>query len=132
MRGFLGIDLGTSGLKLTLLDEAGVVRAEAEAAYDLSSPQPGWAETDPPVWSVALSAALGHLGSARTEVELAAVSVAGQMHGVVLVDEHGAPVRPAILWPDTRADAVLSAWHRLPGDVRAGSDRSRPGWRARC
>lgn len=119
MRTFLGVDLGTSGLKLTLLDEVGVVRAESEASYELSSARPGWAETDPPVWSAALTDALGHLGSAQRGVELAGVSFAGQMHGVVLADPHGAPVRPAALWPDTRADEVLSAWHDLPSDVRA-------------
>lgn len=119
MRAFLGVDLGTSGLKLTLLDAAGGVRAETEAAYEMSSPRPGWAESEPPVWSAALTDARRRIAPALDGVHLAGVSFAGQMHGVVLVDSQGTAVRPAILWPDTRADAVLAEWHDLPRDVRA-------------
>jgi len=117
MEAFLGVDLGTSGLKLALLDRTGRVRGETETAYDVASPRPGWAETDARVWSTAWDAARRELSPALREVELAGISVTGQMHGVVLVDRHGSPVRPAVLWPDTRAEEVVDDWRRLPADV---------------
>ena len=58
---FLGIDLGTSGLKLTLVAEDGLVLAESEASYDVQTPQPGFAETDPDVWMAALRDAAARL-----------------------------------------------------------------------
>ena len=117
MRAFLGADLGTSGLKLTLVDEAGGVRGETAAGYDVSAPRPGWAEMEPPVWWAAWDAARAELDPALADVELAGISVTGQMHGVVLVDEGGTPVRPAVLWPDLRAEEVLDVWSGLPVDV---------------
>ena len=119
MRAFLGVDLGTSGLKAALLDEAGAVLAEAEAAYGMLSPQPGWAEADPVVWTAAYQCVRGELAAVTAGVELAGIGIAGQMHGVVLVDADGALVRPAILWPDRRSEGVLSAWQRLPQRERA-------------
>ena len=118
MRAFLGADLGTSGLKLALVDEAGGVLGESAAGYELSAPRPGWAETDPRVWSAAWEAARAELDPALRGVELAAISVTGQMHGVVLIDDRGAPVRPAVLWPDRRAEKVLDVWRGLPAEVR--------------
>lgn len=119
---YLGIDLGTSGLKLTLLGEDGTVVAEAEAAsYDVHAPQPGHAETDPLDWAAALEAAAAQLSGrtlAGTDVTLRAIGVTGQMHGVVLTDVAGEPVRPAILWPDQRAGASLDAWIEMDADAR--------------
>lgn len=109
---FLGVDLGTSGLKLAAVSADGHAVAEAEAAYEVQRPAPGFAEIDPEAWMAALHQALPQLGERTWE----AVGVAGQMHGLVLVDARGASVRPAILWPDRRAD--LSHWHALPAPMR--------------
>lgn len=81
--------------------------------------QPGVAETDPAEWAGALAAA-GHELSARVGGlrTVAAVGVTGQMHGVVLVDPSGRPVRPAVLWPDQRAASVLGSWRTLPAETR--------------
>lgn len=111
MRCYLGLDLGTSGLKGVVVDAQGVVRSEAEAAYDVSAPRPGWAETDPRVWSAAWHSVRQQLTPAFDG--LTAVSVAGQMHGVVLTDGAGEPVRPAVLWPDSRSNTELGAWRGL-------------------
>ena len=109
---FLGIDLGTSGLKLAAVREDGTVAAQAEAAYGVDRPAPGFAEIDPAAWVAALESALDRLGSHNWS----AVGLDGQMHGLVLVDADGEAVRPAVLWPDRRAD--LQRWRELPSDMR--------------
>jgi xylulokinase len=120
---YLGIDLGTSGLKLTLVGEHGRVLAESEASYDVQTPQPGFAETDPDLWMAALRVAAAQLpaasaGSAGTS-SLKAVGVTGQMHGIVLCGADGQALRPAVLWPDQRATSVLARWSAMPVDDRA-------------
>jgi xylulokinase len=111
---FLGVDLGTSGLKTAVVHADGVVVGEAEAAYTVARPAPGYAEIDPQVWEAALTVALAQLGDLRFD----AVGIAGQMHGLVLVDANGLPCRPAMLWPDRRAEGELAAWRALQPDQR--------------
>jgi len=113
----LGADLGTSGLKLAALDTAGVVVAEAEAGYDVDTPEPGWAQTQVAVWRAALDDALGRLDLTGHTVR--ALGLAGQMHGAVLVDAAGAALAPALLWPDQRATTQVQRWRALPDDARA-------------
>ncbi|KAB0636379.1 xylulokinase [Burkholderia latens] len=107
----LGIDLGTGSIKLVTLDADGVERAVASEPYALSSPQPGWAEIAPGVWWHALVRAAARLPAGERE-QVAAIGFSGQMHGVVPIDAAGRPVRPAMLWPDTRAvrEADAAAW----------------------
>ncbi|POR48490.1 xylulokinase/hypothetical protein [Paraburkholderia eburnea] len=106
---FLGIDLGTGSLKVALVDEWGVERAVASVAYTLDTPQPGWAEIDVERWWRALVEACARLpGSERAAVR--GIGFSGQMHGVVLTDAAGRALRPAMLWPDTRARGLLDAW----------------------
>lgn len=117
---YLGIDLGTSGLKLTLVGTDGSVVAEAEETYAVQSPRPGWAETDPLDWEAALDRALNRLASSGAAAAggAAAVGFSGQMHGVVLSSGAGEPLRPALLWPDQRAASVIGRWQALSPDVR--------------
>jgi xylulokinase len=118
---YLGADLGTSGLKLALIGVDGTLLDEAEAAYDVRTPRPGHAETDPADWARALlDAATALFGRAPREQARAVVSigVTGQMHGIVLIAHDGKPVRPAVLWPDQRAASSLDAWRALPESVR--------------
>jgi xylulokinase len=121
---YLGIDLGTSGLKLTLVGDDGAVVAEAEETYELHATQPGYAEIDPHDWSRALAHCVGRLarapGGGHVGASVAAVGFSGQMHGVVLTTPDGQPVRPAVLWPDQRASAVMDRWRDLAPDVRGG------------
>ncbi|HDR9708098.1 TPA: carbohydrate kinase, partial [Burkholderia aenigmatica] len=107
----LGIDLGTGSVKLVTLDADGVERAVASEPYALSSPQPGWAEIAPDTWWQALVRAAARL-PADERAQVAAIGFSGQMHGVVLIDAAGQPVRPALLWPDTRAvrEAETAGW----------------------
>jgi xylulokinase len=106
---FLGIDLGTGSLKVAIVDENGHEQAVASVAYALETPQVGWAETDVQTWWRALCEAAARL-PAELRRDVRAIGFSGQMHGVVLIDETGEAVRPAMLWPDTRALALLDAW----------------------
>lgn len=113
---YLGIDLGTSGLKLTLVGADGSVVAEAEEPYDVQAGRPGWAETDPLDWEGALDRCLDRLAAFPASV--AGIGFSGQMHGVVLSGPSGSPLRPALLWPDQRAASVMGRWQHLAPEVR--------------
>src|SRR3954471_141841 len=115
----LGADLGTSGLKLVALDESGAVVAEAEAGYEVDRPAPERAETDVRVWRGALDQALAAIAPDLAGSRVRGLGLGGQMHGAVLVDAEGAPLRPALLWQDRRAEAELARWRALPPADRA-------------
>jgi xylulokinase len=106
---FLGIDLGTASLKLAIVDEDGHERAFASAAYAVTTPHPGWAETPVDAWWNALRDAAARLPASEREA-VGAIGFSGQMHGVVIADENNQALRPAMLWPDTRALDLLDAW----------------------
>lgn len=110
----LGLDLGTSGIKAVLVAEDGSALAEASQSYKVSSPHPGWAETDPGEWERAAHSVVTSLLATVADADLVGVGIDGQMHGAVLVDEHAQPVRPAVLWPDSRAATELPRWRELP------------------
>ncbi|RZI95671.1 MAG: xylulokinase, partial [Rubrivivax sp.] len=104
---YLGIDLGTSEVKLLLLDGTGRIVGTAGSPLTLSNPEPLWAEQDPAHWWSATGAAVADLRAAHP-AEFAAVrgiGLAGQMHGAVLLDKQDAVLRPAILWNDGRSHA---------------------------
>lgn len=100
----LGIDLSTTSAKALLIDEGGAVVASAATALGISTPRPLWSEQDPRDWwdgvAASIRAALAQPGAAGAEI--AAVGLSGQMHGLVLLDERGEVLRPAILWNDQR------------------------------
>jgi xylulokinase len=102
---YLGIDLGTSGVRLVLSDGQGQVLGAADQGYDVAHPRPGWSEQDPADWIAATGRALAALRGVHP-VEMAAlrgIGLSGQMHGAVLLDEADRVLRPCILWNDTRA-----------------------------
>jgi xylulokinase len=104
---YLGIDLGTSEVKAVLLEEGGAIAASASAPLEVLRPQPRWSEQQPESWWEASLAAVDKLGAAHA-ARLAAVKgigLSGQMHGATLLDGADRPLRPAILWNDTRSDA---------------------------
>ncbi len=115
---FLGIDVGTGSLKAAMVRPDGSVAATAEASYAAPSQSGGRADFDPNIWWEAVRSVVRDVTS-RAGSSAEAIAVTAQMHGVVLVDERGRPVRDAILWPDFRADDVLdsfTAFHlRHPG-----------------
>ena len=104
---YLGIDLGTSGIKAVLVDDAESVRTSHTEALDISRPHPGWSEQTPEDWWQATLRALDAIADSHP-ADMAAVrgiGLSGQMHGAVLLDASGEPLRPAILWNDTRSEA---------------------------
>ncbi len=108
----LGIDLGTGSVKALLLAIDGTVIAEASHPYRVRSPKPGWAETEPAEWWNAVAIAVRAAVKEETE-RVQAIGLSGQMHGVVMTDRPGQPLRPAILWADTRSEVFLQAYRAL-------------------
>ncbi len=104
---FLGIDTSTTSSKALLIDETGAVVAVASSAHTLQTPKPLWSEQNPLEWWEAVSASIRSvLEKAGIGGEaVAAVGLTGQMHGLVLLDEAGEVLRPAILWNDQRTQA---------------------------
>lgn len=101
---YLGLDLGTSGLKGILIDAAQNVLAEASAPLAVSRPQEGWSEQAPADWIGAAEKVLGEL-SAHGLGAVRGIGLSGQMHGATLLDSADDVLRPCILWNDTRAHA---------------------------
>ncbi len=102
---YLGLDLGTSGVKAMLIDGDQRIVGSASSALDVSRPHPGWSEQDPADWVCAAEEAIAGLKAAHS-AELAAVSgigLSGQMHGATLLDADDRVLRPCILWNDTRS-----------------------------
>lgn len=123
----LGLDLGTSGVKAVLVATDGSVLARADRGYAVASPHPRWAETDPAQWEAAARDAVASV-LADVDADVVAIGLDGQMHGTVLVDASGEPVRPAVLWPDGRAGDELARWQALaPERLRALANPLAPG-----
>ena len=113
----LGIDLGTTNLKVVLIDREGRVVAQAKAAYPTHTPRPGWSEQDPQVWWEKLCKILPlvmDMGGIRSSA-IAAVGLSGQMHGAVFVDGRGKPLRPCITWVDQRSTQEAEELERRVG-----------------
>ena len=102
MHYYIGIDLGTSAVKLLLVDEAGIVVGEVTTEYPISFPHPGWSEQEPADWWSAVLAGVPELVSGVDANEVRGIGLGGQMHGLVALDERDNVIRPAILWNDGR------------------------------
>lgn len=113
----LGLDFGTGSVKALLLSASGEVVAEASKPYSVSSPHPGWAETRPSEWWQAVCQATSKLPE-KARRATKAVGLSGQMHGVVLCDDSGSPLRPAILWADSRSSEQLALYRSLSSEQR--------------
>ena len=99
---YIGIDLGTSAVKLLLMDETGKVLNIVSKEYPLSFPNPGWSEQNPSDWWAQSKAGLKELTANVDKNSVAGISFGGQMHGLVVLDENDEVIRPAILWNDGR------------------------------
>ncbi len=120
---FLGIDIGTSGVKAVVLDTVGTVVGQGTAALTVQRPRPGWSEQDPDAWWDATTAAVQGIDPAiRRQVR--GIGLAGQMHGATLLGADDRPLRPAILWNDGRSaaecaelEATTPAFHAIGGNL---------------
>lgn len=99
---YVGIDLGTSAVKLLLMDAKGLIKNIVSKEYPLSFPQPGWSEQNPKDWFAGVMDGLSELLADFDKSEVAGISFGGQMHGLVMLDENDEVIRPAILWNDGR------------------------------
>ena len=99
---FIGIDLGTSAMKLLLMDESGAIRNTVTKEYPLEFPKPGWSQQNPEHWKAALLAGVPELLQGFDGAQVAGIGAGGQMHGLVVLDEEDNVIRPAILWNDGR------------------------------
>lgn len=100
---FIGIDLGTSGIKAIVLNSAGDILASETVSLTVSKPKPLWSEQNPEDWWNATCEAMCGLGRQIDLSNIEAIGLAGQMHGAVLLDNKGDVLRPAILWNDGRS-----------------------------
>lgn len=101
---YLGIDLGTSGVKLLLSDEKGSIIKTASRDYPLIFPREGWSEQNPSDWVKGTLSALDEITRGLDRSLIKGIGVAGQMHGLVILDENDEVIRPAILWNDGRTE----------------------------
>ena len=99
---YIGIDLGTSSVKLLLMDEKGAIHNIVTKEYPLIFPHPGWSEQKPEEWREAVMAGIPELLEGQDKSQVAGIGAGGQMHGLVVLDENDNVIRPAILWNDGR------------------------------
>ena len=99
---YIGVDLGTSAVKLLLMDEKGKIKKIVSKEYKLYFPHPGWSEQKPEDWFKQVIIGIKELISDCNKESVAGISFGGQMHGLVLLDDKDNVIRPAILWNDGR------------------------------
>lgn len=127
---WLGIDLGTSGVKAVIIDERGAVVDQGVAPLFVSRPQPLWSEQDPEEWWTATGAAVRALTPALRR-RVRAIGLAGQMHGATLLGNDHEPLRPAILWNDGRSgEECAELEERFPHARTITGNLAMPGFTA--
>ena len=99
---YIGVDLGTSAVKLLLMNAEGKIESVVSKEYPLYFPHPGWSEQKPEDWWNAVVEGLKELTANCDKSQIAGISFGGQMHGMVALDENDEVIRPAILWNDGR------------------------------
>ncbi len=99
---YIGIDLGTSAVKLLLMDGEGIVQNVVSREYPLEFPRPGWSQQNPEDWRRAVLEGIPALLDGFDRSQVAGIGAGGQMHGLVVLDEDDQVIRPAILWNDGR------------------------------
>ena len=118
---YIGIDLGTSAMKLLLMDKEGTIHNMVTKEYPLEFPKPGWSQQNPEDWKKALLEGVPELLQGFDGADVAGIGCGGQMHGLVVLDKDDHVIRPAILWNDGRtAKEVDYLNHTVGADRLAG------------
>ena len=112
---YIGVDLGTSAVKLLLMDEGGQIRKVVSREYPLYFPHPAWSEQNPEDWFTASMDGMKELTSECDRSQVAGISFGGQMHGLVALDETDQVIRPAILWNDGRSERQTDYLNNVVG-----------------
>jgi xylulokinase len=116
---FLGLDIGTSGVKAILVAASGNVEAAATTPLTLSTPRPGWAEQDPEAWWDATTRSIRDVLAQKPDAHVGSIGISGQMHSSVFLDRAGVVVRPALLWCDGRTtDECAEITRRAGGEEK--------------
>ena len=115
---YIGVDLGTSAVKLLLMDETGEIHNTVTREYPLEFPRPGWSQQNPEDWWDAVSHGIPELLAGFDAGQVAGVGAAGQMHGLVILDEADQVIRPAILWNDGRTAKEVDYLNNVVGRER--------------
>jgi xylulokinase len=118
---FLGVDIGTSGTKTIVINEAGEILAEASASYPLLTPKPMWTEQNPDDWWNATVKTIREVvkKAKLKPADVKAIGLSGQMHGSVFLDKNNQVIRPALLWNDQRTAAECEEIERRAGGRKA-------------
>lgn len=128
---YIGIDLGTSGVKVILLNEQGDVVASQAEKLTVSRPHPLWSEQDPEQWWLATDRAVKALSQQHSLRGVKALGIAGQMHGATLLDKQQKVLRPAILWNDGRcAEECVMLENLIPQSRKITGNLMMPGFTA--
>ena len=118
---YLGVDLGTSSIKLVAADENGVILATESAEYGLSFPKTGWSEQNPEDWVKGFYESLEKLSHKIDLKKIRGISFGGQMHGLVMLDRDDFVIRPAILWNDGRTTEECDYLNHVIGQDKISS-----------
>ncbi|MDD7652394.1 MAG: xylulokinase [Candidatus Faecousia sp.] len=112
---YIGIDLGTSAVKLLLMDEQGGIRNIVSREYPLAFPKPGWSQQNPEDWRQAVLGGIDQLLTGFDRSQVAGIGAGGQMHGLVVLDKDDRVIRPAILWNDGRTATQVDYLNQVVG-----------------
>ena len=112
---YIGIDLGTSAVKLLLMNSGGEIVRIVSKEYGLSFPHPGWSEQNPEDWYTQSMEGVKELLEGQDKSQVAGISFGGQMHGLVMLDEKDQVIRPAILWNDGRTTKETDYLNKVIG-----------------
>lgn len=115
MKYYIGADLGTSALKLLLVDSRGKIVKTATKSYPVQYPQPAWSEQNPEDWWTAFLSGVKELTNEIDTSQIKGIGVGGQMHGLVALDKDDNVIRPAILWNDGRTDKETAYLNEVIG-----------------
>ena len=118
MNYYIGIDLGTSAVKMIITDENGEIIKTVSKEYPLSFPNPNWSEQNPEDWWNAVKEGLTELTDGFDKSRIKGIGVGGQMHGLVMLDKNDNVLRPAILWNDTRTGKETDYLNNVIGKER--------------
>jgi xylulokinase len=128
---YLGVDLGTSGIKVIITDSAGQIVDSQSAELSVSRPQPLWSEQNPLDWWQAFCKVMNELSSRPYLSQVKAIGLSGQMHGATLLDKNSQIIRPAILWNDGRSAAECAELEQaVPNSRETTGNIMMPGFTA--
>ncbi|WP_417529217.1 xylulokinase [Marinomonas shanghaiensis] len=128
---YLGLDLGTSGLKGVVIDDKGNVLVQESVALEVDSPHAMWSEQDPESWWLAFIDVIQQLQQRLDLSKLKAIGLSGQMHGATLLNSQGEVLRPCILWNDGRSQAQCQAlMAEFPDLIERSGNLAMPGFTA--